>query len=167
MIMSHHQHKQTTTQSDWSALAKQIKDWGGQLGFQQTAITDTDLSDYEPHLQQWLAKQFQGDMEWMARHGNKRSRPSDLVPDTLRIISVRLDYLPDESIDLKDLLDHPEKAYISRYALGRDYHKLMRRRLQQLAERIQNEIGRFGYRAFVDSAPVMEKALGEKPAWGG
>ncbi|MGD8546880.1 MAG: tRNA epoxyqueuosine(34) reductase QueG [Thiohalophilus sp.] len=164
--MSHHQYKQTATQSDWSALAGQIKNWGGQLGFQQTAITDTDLSEYEPRLQQWLAKQFHGDMEWMERHGDKRSRPSDLVPDTLRIISVRLDYLPDESIDLKDLLDHPEKAYISRYALGRDYHKLMRRRLQQLADRIQNEIGQFGYRAFVDSAPVMEKALAEKAGLG-
>jgi len=166
MIMSPHQNKQAAHNTDWSALANQIKQWGVELGFQQIAITDTDLSRYEPHLQQWLAKQFHGDMGWMAHHGSKRSQPAELVPETLRIVSVRLDYLPEERLDLKALLDHPHKAYVSRYALGRDYHKLMRRRLQQLADRIQHQIGPFGYRAFVDSAPVMEKALAEKAGLG-
>ncbi|WP_134085013.1 tRNA epoxyqueuosine(34) reductase QueG [Thiohalophilus thiocyanatoxydans] len=164
--MSHSQNKQAAQNTDWSALAAQIKQWGAELGFQQTAITDTDLDDYETRLQQWLARDYHGDMQWMAEYGHKRSRPADLVSDTRRIISVRLDYLPEERIDLKALLDHPDKAYISRYALGRDYHKLMRKRLQQLADHIQQQIGPFGYRAFVDSAPVMEKALAEKAGLG-
>ncbi|MFO8023930.1 tRNA epoxyqueuosine(34) reductase QueG [Thiohalophilus sp.] len=164
--MSHSQNKQAAHNPDWSALAAQIKQWGAGLGFQQTAITDTDLDEYEARLQQWLSRDYQGEMQWMAGHGTKRSQPTELVPETLRIISVRLDYLPEETIDIKTLLDHPDKAYISRYALGRDYHKLMRKRLQQLADRIQQQIGPFGYRAFVDSAPVMEKALAEKAGLG-
>lgn len=166
MIMSHRQNKQAEHKPDWSTLAARIKQWGAELGFQQTAITDTDLGEYETRLQQWLARDYQGDMQWMAGHGTKRSRPGELVPETLRIISVRLDYLPQETRDLKALLDHPDRAYVSRYALGRDYHKLMRKRLQQLADHIQHQIGPFGYRAFVDSAPVMEKALAEKAGLG-
>jgi len=150
---------------DFTALAGRIKQWGRELGFQQVGIADTDLAQAEQHLQQWLARGFHGDMTWMARHGSKRTRPGELVPGTLRVISVRMDYLPDEP-DPAALLQQPATAFISRYALGRDYHKVLRSRLQKLASRIQGEIGPFGYRAFVDSAPVMEKALAAKAGLG-
>jgi len=150
---------------DFTALAGRIKQWGRELGFQQVGIADTDLAQAEQHLQQWLARGFHGDMAWMARHGSKRTRPGELVPGTLRVISVRMDYLPDEP-DPAALLQQPATAFISRYALGRDYHKVLRSRLQKLASRIQGEIGPFGYRAFVDSAPVMEKALAAKAGLG-
>ena len=150
---------------DFTALAGRIKQWGRELGFQQVGIADTDLAQAEQHLQQWLARGFHGDMAWMARHGSKRTRPGELVPGTLRVISVRMDYLRDEP-DPAALLQQPATAFISRYALGRDYHKVLRSRLQKLASRIQGEIGPFGYRAFVDSAPVMEKALAAKAGLG-
>ena len=150
---------------DSTALANRIKQWGRELGFQAVGIADTELSKAENHLQHWLELGYQGGMDWMSRHGAKRTRPAELVPGTLRVISVRMDYLPDEP-DPARLLDDPAAAFISRYALGRDYHKLLRARLQKLATRIEETIGPFGYRAFVDSAPVMEKALAEKAGLG-
>ncbi len=150
---------------DFNQLAQQIKRWGEQLGFQQLGICDTGLDEAEAHLTRWLARGFNGDMHYMARHGTKRTRPAELLPGTLRIISVRMDYLPDEP-DPAQILDDPARAFVSRYALGRDYHKVLRRRLQQLADRIAEQAGPFGYRAFVDSAPVMEKALAAKAGLG-
>jgi len=149
-----------------STLANDIKRWANELGFSDCAITDTDLAEHETHLINWLDANFHGEMDYMARHGTRRSRPADLEPGTLRIVSVRMDYLPPDTTDPQQVLDAPELGYVSRYALGRDYHKLMRRRLQQLANRIKEQCGDFGYRAFVDSAPVLEKALAEKAGLG-
>ncbi len=151
---------------DLSALPQQIRQWSQELGFQQTGITDTNLQDAEQRLQQWLKKGYHGDMEFMARHGLKRSRPELLLEGTRSIISVRLDYLPEPQRNIQAALNDPTSAFISRYALGRDYHKLMRNRLQKLATKIEQKIGRFGYRAFVDSAPVLEKAIAEKAGLG-
>jgi len=147
-------------------LAQEIKQWGQALGFQQVGIADTDLSQAEQQLHDWLEAGFHGEMEWMARHGSKRTRPAELHTNTIRIISVRMDYRPEESTTPEALLDEPERAVISRYALGRDYHKLMRNRLQKLADQISEAIGPFGYRVFVDSAPVMEKPIAEKAGLG-
>ncbi len=151
---------------DLAALAADIKQWGEQLGFNQLGITDTDLQQAEQHLENWLDQGFHGEMDYMQRHGKKRSRPEYLQPGTIRIISVRMDYLPETTDNIQASLDDPAAAFISRYALGRDYHKLMRGRLQKLAEKIQAATGPFGYRAFVDSAPVLEKALAEKAGLG-
>lgn len=151
--------------ADSTLLARLIKQWGSELGFQQVGITDTELSEAEAHLDQWLAKGYQGEMDWMSKHGRKRTRPAELVPGTLRVISVRMDYLPEEP-DPALLLKDPAAAFISRYALGRDYHKVLRSKLQKLADRIEAHVGPFGYRAFVDSAPVMEKALAQKAGLG-
>jgi epoxyqueuosine reductase len=156
----------TSSALDYSALAAEIKVWGRELGFQQVGIADTDLSAAERRLQDWLDQGYHGEMDYMARHGTKRSRPNELVPGTLRIISVRMDYLPEERSVIRERLDDPSAAFISRYALGRDYHKLLRKRLQQLADRIARRIGPFAYRVFVDSAPVLEKALAAKAGLG-
>jgi len=150
---------------DFNQLAQQIKRWGEGLGFQQVGIADADLSQAEQHLVAWLAQGRHGEMEFMQRHGSKRTRPAQLVAGTQRIISVRMDYLPDES-DPRQILEDSARAFVSRYALGRDYHRLMRNRLQKLADQIEKEIGTFGYRAFVDSAPVMEKAIAQKAGLG-
>lgn len=150
---------------NYQQLAIDIKHWGQQLGFQQVGITDVDLSIYEERLQQWLAKGFHGDMHYMEKHGSKRSRPAELIPETCRIISVRMNYLPPDTEMIAALKDR-RKAYISRYALGRDYHKVLKKRLQQLAEKITAEVGEFNYRAFVDSAPVLEKPIAEKAGLG-
>lgn len=147
------------------ALTASIRDWAEQLGFQQLGITDIDLSEDAARLDAFLAAGYHGEMAYMASHGSKRSRPDELVPGTLRVISVRMDYLPEDS-QMAQVLAAPEKAYISRYALGRDYHKLIRKRLQALAEKITAAIGPFGYRAFVDSAPVLEKPLARKAGLG-
>lgn len=147
-------------------LAAQIKAWAKAQGFQDVGITDCDLDAHEEHLQAWLNKGFHGEMDYMARHGVKRSRPAELLPGTTRVISVRMDYLPPKARKPADILDQPGYAYISRYALGRDYHKIMRKRLQKLASQIETAIGAFGYRVFVDSAPVLEKALAEKAGLG-
>ena len=150
-------------------LALQIKQWGLELGFQQVGITDTALPEAEARLQNWLAHDFHGEMDYMHRHGLKRSRPELLHPGTLRIISVRMDYQTESAIAMNQALADPLSAYISRYALGRDYHKLMRNRLQKLADKIQTEVGSLlpdSMRAFVDSAPVLEKALAEKAGLG-
>ena len=155
---------------DLNQLAADIKLWGRELGFQQVGITDIDLSQAEVRLQEWLAKGYQGTMEWMAAHGNKRSRPSELLPGTLRVISVRMDYLPGDTQQIQILKD-PTKAYISRYTLGRDYHKLIRKRLGLLAKKIDDALPadyplKGQNRAFVDSAPVMERPLAEKAGLG-
>ncbi len=156
----------TSSAPDYSALAAKIKTWGRELGFQQVGIADTELSTAERRLKDWLKHGFHGEMDYMERHGTKRSRPDELVPGTLRIISVRMDYLPEERNAVRERLEDPAAAFISRYALGRDYHKVLRRRLQRLAERVAAEIGPFGYRVFVDSAPVLEKALAAKAGLG-
>ncbi|WP_313519576.1 tRNA epoxyqueuosine(34) reductase QueG [Pseudomonas sp.] len=150
---------------DLAQLAQSIKDWGRELGFQQVGIAGLDLGEHEAHLQRWLDAGYQGEMDYMAAHGTKRSRPDELVPGTLRVVSLRMDYLPGDT-RMSQRLAEPQSAYVSRYALGRDYHKLIRKRLQQLAERIQAVIGPFGHRAFVDSAPVLEKAIAEQAGLG-
>lgn len=140
--------------------------WGMELGFQQLGVADTDLQEHERHLLDWLEQGMHGQMSYMQRHGTRRSRPAELLPGTLRVISARMDYLTEQAQDARQLLEQPEQALISRYALGRDYHKLMRQRLQKLASRIEKHYGRFGYRVFVDSAPVLEKALAAKAGLG-
>ncbi|WP_375139491.1 tRNA epoxyqueuosine(34) reductase QueG [Pseudomonas entomophila] len=150
---------------DLAALALSVKDWGQALGFSHVGIAGIDLGEHEHHLRRWLDAGHHGDMEYMGAHGNKRSYPAELVPGTVRVISLRMDYLPGDTA-MAQRLTQSEKAYISRYALGRDYHKLVRKRVQHLAERIQGEIGPFGFRAFVDSAPVLEKALAQQAGLG-
>ena len=150
---------------DLLALTASIREWAAQLGFQQVGITDIDLTEDALRLDAYLAAGYHGEMEYMASHGTMRSRPDELVPGTLRVISVRMDYLPEDT-QMAQILAQPEQAYVSRYALGRDYHKLIRKRLQQLAEKISQEIGPFGHRAFVDSAPVLEKPLARKAGLG-
>ena len=154
------------THNTLSTLAQQIKTWGTELGFQQTGIAGIDLSEAEERLQLWLAKGFQGNMEWMAKHGSKRTHPEELHEGTISIISVRMDYLPSTDEDMWAVISDKDRAYISRYALGRDYHKLMRKRLQLLADKMSQVIGPFGYRVFVDSAPVMEKPIAQNAGLG-
>ena len=148
-----------TAKPDFQTLATRIKDWGRELGFQQLGIAGVDLARDEERLLHWLKAERHGEMEYMERHGTRRSRPEELVPGTLRVISARMDYWPEGAADAKTLLGKRHRGYIARYALGRDYHKVLRGRLQRLAERIEAEAGPFGYRAFTDSAPVLEKAL--------
>ena len=147
-------------------LAQQIKKWGEELGFQQVAITDTQLEAAENTLLEWLQQGYHGDMSWMAQHGSKRTRPDELIEGTHRLISARMDYWPPDIAQAEEILANSTKAYISRYALGRDYHKVLRKRLQQLSAKIEEAIGVFGYRVFVDSAPVMEKPIAEKAGLG-
>jgi epoxyqueuosine reductase len=154
------------TDLDYPALARDIKRWALELGFQQAGITTTELDAAEAHLLRWLDAGRHGEMAWMARHGTRRSRPAELVPGTVRIISVRMDYWPRQSRAAAEVLQDPALAYVSRYALGRDYHKVMRKRLQHLARRISACTGPFGYRVFTDSAPVLEKALAENAGLG-
>jgi len=153
-------------QQNNSELALKIKQWGEELGFQQVGISDTDLTSAENHLHDWVDKGFHGDMDYMHKHGLKRSRPNLLLEGTVSIISVRMDYLPETKEQINQVIDSPIKAFISRYALGRDYHKIMRNKLQKLAHKIEAETGQFGYRAFVDSAPILEKAIAEKAGLG-
>jgi epoxyqueuosine reductase len=154
------------TAIDFTALAALIKRWGSELGFQRVGITATDLSQDEARLLEWLDKGYHGEMAYMQQHGRKRSRPQELLPGTVRIISVRMDYWPPQAAAADTQLNDPARAYVARYALGRDYHKLVRKRLQQLAERIATQVGRFGYRAFTDSAPVLEKAIARNAGLG-
>ena len=144
---------------DYAQLAVDLRHWAAELGFQQVGIADIELGADETHLLNWLDAGRHGEMDYMARHGTRRSRPDELQPGTIRVISVRMDYLPQGADDGWEVLADPQRAYVARYALGRDYHKLMRQRLQKLAERISGVTGPFGYRAFVDSAPVLERAL--------
>ncbi len=150
----------------FSSLSAQIKHWGHALGFQQVGISSIDLATAEQRLHEWLAQQYQGEMHYMQRHGLKRSRPALLEPGTLSVISVRLDYLPESQVQMNALLNSPSQAYIARYALGRDYHKLMRNRLSQLAKQIEQAYGHCHSRAFVDSAPVLEKPLAQQAGLG-
>ncbi len=147
-------------------LAIRIKRWGEELGFQKIGICDTQLEGHEARLASWLENKFHGSMAYMERHGTRRSRPGELIPGTVRVISVRMNYLSEQATAAAELMQRPEKALISRYALGRDYHKVMRKRLQKLCSRIERETGEFGYRVFVDSAPVLEKALAQKAGLG-
>ena len=147
-------------------FVEQMQTWGRELGFQQLGISDTNLSDSEQKLHQWLAGGNHGEMSWMASHGLKRSRPDLLEVGTRSVISVRMDYKPLNAADAEMVLNHPNLAYVSRYALGRDYHKVMRSKLKQLAGKMQASIGEFGYRAFVDSAPVLEKPIAVKAGLG-
>jgi epoxyqueuosine reductase len=156
----------TNAELNLARLSADIKNWGIELGFQQIGVSDTDLTQAERHLFDWLARDYHGEMGYMARHGTRRSRPAELVLGTVRVISARMDYLPPASRDPHAVLADPALGYVSRYALGRDYHKLLRSRLQRLADRIQAAIGPFGYRAFSDSAPVLEKALAERAGLG-
>lgn len=153
------------TEEQLQRLADNLREWAKDLGFQQLGITDTHLELTEQRLKAWLEKGYQGSMQWMAQHGNKRTRPDLLEPGTFRVISVRMDYLPET--DLINNLHDSERAYISRYALGRDYHKMMRKRLAKLAERLRAEVVNSKLaRPFVDSAPVMEKPLAAKAGIG-
>jgi epoxyqueuosine reductase len=151
---------------DYTQLADDVKRWGMELGFQQIGISATELGDDETHLMNWLAAGRHGNMDYMQRHGTKRSRPEQLQAGTLRVISARMDYDPPNARDAWEVIEDGALGYVSRYALGRDYHKLMRARLQKLAERIEVAVGPFGYRAFVDSAPVLEKALARNAGLG-
>lgn len=154
---------------DLKKLSSDIKIWGKALGFADVRIGDVDLTNAEAGLQAWLDAGFHGDMQYMQSHGLKRARPAELVPGTVRAISVRMDYLPSSTTEdwrEKEQKRDVDSAVISIYARGRDYHKVLRSRLQQLAEKVQEEIGTFGYRVFTDSAPVMEVALAEKAGLG-
>jgi epoxyqueuosine reductase len=152
--------------AEMNELARRIRSWGQELGFQQLGFSDIELGEHEVHLNKWLSRGFHGEMDYMQRHGTRRSRPQELHPGTIRVISVRMDYLPESADDVETLLNQPSKGVVSRYALGRDYHKMMRKRLQKLARQIEEHAGPFGYRVFVDSAPVLEKALAEKAGLG-
>lgn len=156
---------QQLSPEDQTAIAEQIRAWSKELGFSQLGIADIELAEHEGYLQKWLDAGYHGSMEYMARHGTKRSRPEELVPGTCRVITVRLDYLVDGTQPMA-VLEAPEKAYISRYALGRDYHKLIRKRLAALAGRIEKMVCGGRYRAFVDSAPVLERAVAERAGMG-
>lgn len=151
-------------------IAHWIRQEARALGFTGVGITDTDLGEAEEGLQRWLAQGFHGEMEYMARHGLRRARPSELVPGTVSIISVRMDYLPPLAEVPRRVLADPRKGYVSRYALGRDYHKVLRQRLQKLAERLRARLHEAGHalvhRAFTDSAPVMETVIAEKAGLG-
>ena len=148
-------------------LKQKIKSWGQELGFQHVGISDIDLSEHEPKFLQWLERGFHGEMAFMASHGTKRTRPAELLPGTISIVSVRMDYLPPQA-EFAKTLEQSDAAYISRYALGRDYHKVIRNKLKKLGQMIEAEIGaeQLGFRPFVDSAPVLERPIAEKAGLG-
>ncbi|MGB1310867.1 MAG: tRNA epoxyqueuosine(34) reductase QueG [Leucothrix sp.] len=152
--------------AELTIFVRQVQTWGHELGFQQLGVSDINLSASEQRLQAWLASGYHGEMNWMASHGLKRSRPEQLEAGTCSVISVRMDYLPPDAADAAMVLNHPKLGYVSRYALGRDYHKVMRNKLKQLAQKMQQVVGEFGYRAFVDSAPVLEKPIAVKAGLG-
>jgi epoxyqueuosine reductase len=158
--------KVTPQEINHANLAILIKQWGAELGFQAVGISDTQLGDAEKRMQQWLAQGYHGDMDYMAKHGTKRSRPAELVPGTLRVISVRMNYYPTNSKDAWAVIKDGERAFISRYALGRDYHKVLRNRLEKLAQKIRAEAALCNCRVFTDSAPVLEVELAEKARLG-
>ncbi|WP_312368154.1 tRNA epoxyqueuosine(34) reductase QueG [Stenotrophomonas sp.] len=147
-------------------LSLRIRQLARDAGFQRCGVSGIELGEDEAHLADWLGKGLYGTMEWMARHGSLRARPQELLPGTVRVISVGLDYGHKDDAEAWATLNDGERAYVARYALGRDYHKLMRNRLQKLADRIGSEIGPFGYRVFVDSAPVLERALARNAGLG-
>ena len=147
-------------------LLNKAQHWAQSLGFQQLGVSDIDLSEAEAELNSWLKAGFHGEMSYMDRHGTKRSRPEELVPGTIRVITVRMDYWPDDVEDAWTVIDDDQKGFISRYALGRDYHKIIRKRLLKLAALIEKEVADTSYRVFCDSAPVLEKALAQKSGIG-
>ena len=151
---------------DAATLMERIRGWAAELGFQHIGVTGVELAEDAAHLRAWLGKGLHGDMEWMARHGALREKPDALRPGTLRVLSVRMDYATSTDADDWDAIGDGERAYVARYARGRDYHKLMRGRLQKLSDRIAAEVGPFGHRVFVDSAPVMERALARNAGLG-
>jgi epoxyqueuosine reductase len=151
---------------DRAALAAGIRRWAAELGFTGVGIAQIELAADEAHFQDWLRAGFHGEMHYMARHGCKRSRPAELVPGTVSCISVRMNYWPADAADAAQVLGNGTLGYLSRYALGRDYHKLIRTRLQRLCDRIAAAVGPFGHRAFADSAPVLEKALARNAGLG-
>ena len=151
---------------DLTGLATRIREWGREQGFDEIGIAGTDLAPDEARLVAWLAAGRHGTMDYMARHGVRRARPAELVPGTLTIITARMNYLPPDARASEDVLADPAKAFIARYALGRDYHKVLRSKLQRLAGRIRDEAGGFGFRVFTDSAPVLEVALAAKSGLG-
>ena len=152
--------------TDSGSLEQQIKQLGLDIGFQQVGISDTRLDEEHEHYHQWIAQHYHGEMGYMERNVDKRLNPDLMLPDTLSVICVRLDYLPREDISPHQLLERRDRAYVSRYALGRDYHKLMRKRLQRFANHIEALVDKMGYRVFTDSAPVLEKALAAKAGIG-
>ncbi|MDD2775435.1 MAG: tRNA epoxyqueuosine(34) reductase QueG [Gallionella sp.] len=157
---------QNNTPQHYDALVQKIRRWAKQLGFQAVGIADTDLSAVEPRLLDWLAQGFHGELDYMAKHGTKRTRPAELVPNTVRIISLRMNYFPSNTKETTQVLQQPDRAFISRYALGRDYHKVLRARLAKLVDKIRAEVSEFEGRVFTDSAPVMEVALASKAGLG-
>ena len=163
--MRHYTNVESPTTADRTELVAAIRRWSAELGFAATGIAAIDLGADESRFRDWLAAGFAGRMAYFARHGTKRTRPAELVPGTVSCISARLDYWP-RAADAAAVLAEPDRGYVSRYALGRDYHKLVRRRLQRLCDRIAATIGPFGYRAFADSAPVLEKALARNAGLG-
>ena len=148
------------------SVEARVRRWGRELGFDAIAIAGTDLADEEARLLEWLGRGWHGEMDYMARHGARRARPAELVPGTLSVITARLNYMPAGARETSDVLDDPESAFVSRYALGRDYHKVLRAKLQALADRMTAELGAFHYRVFTDSAPVMEVALAARSGLG-
>lgn len=154
------------TALDPTELLPRLQTWARSFGFQQLGVSDIDLSQAEQRLNDWLAAGFHGEMQFMERHGSLRTHPEQLLPGTIRVISVRMDYWPSGAQDAWQVMDNDQLGFVSRYALGRDYHKLMRKRLLRLSEAIAKEIGPMGYRVFTDSAPVLEKALAEKSGLG-
>lgn len=155
----------TRGQEDPQALLVQIRQWALELGFAQLGVADIDLGEHEEYLAKWLAAGYHGTMSYMERHGSMRARPAELVPGTCRVLSLRMDYLP-QGTRPWEVLETADHAYIARYTLGRDYHKVIRRRLAGLAERIATEAGGGRFRAFVDSAPVLERAIAERAGMG-
>ncbi len=153
---------------DLDQLARAIKTWSKELGFQDLRISDAtaDMSEAESGMFAWIEQAYHGEMDYMAKHGTKRSRPFELVPGTQRIISVRMNYYPPKAADSWSVIHNGENAFISRYALGRDYHKVLRSRMQKLAEKIQDAVESFNYRVFSDSAPVMEVEWAQKSGLG-
>jgi epoxyqueuosine reductase len=147
-------------------MEERIRQWGRDLGFDAVAIAGTQLEAEEARLMEWLGRGWHGEMDYMARHGERRARPAELVPGTLSVITARLNYTPAGARDADEVLADPDLAFVSRYALGRDYHKVMRAKLQALADRMTSEIGPFHYRVFSDSAPVMEVSLAQRSGLG-
>ncbi|WP_430009963.1 tRNA epoxyqueuosine(34) reductase QueG [Methylophaga lonarensis] len=156
----------TNTAHDRTEFLPRLQKWARSFGFQQLGVSDIDLSQAEQHLKAWLAAGFHGEMQFMERHGSLRTHPEQLLPGTIRVITLRMDYWPSGAEDAWQVIDNDQLGFVSRYALGRDYHKLMRKRLLRLSEAIAREVGPMGYRVFTDSAPVMEKALAEKSGLG-
>ncbi len=149
-----------------ASVEERVKRWGRELGFDAIAIAGTELAQEEARLIDWLGRGWHGEMDYMARHGARRARPAELVPGTVSVITARLNYTPADARDSWDVLEDPDAAFVSRYALGRDYHKVLRAKLQSLAQRMTAELGEFHYRVFTDSAPVMEVSLAARSGLG-